>query len=44
MYMTTDLLFYDRMQNMEAMCQRFQKFEQTGVEPHISKCSLCLVV
>lgn len=29
---------------MEAMCQKFQKFEQTGVKPHISKCSLCLIV
>lgn len=37
-YITTDPLFSDRMQNMEATCQMFKKYEQTGVKPHLSKC------
>lgn len=36
--MTTDPLFYDRMQNIEAKCQKFQMYEQTGGKAHISKC------
>lgn len=37
-YITTDPLFSDRMQNMEATCQMFKKYEQTRVKPHLSKC------
>lgn len=33
--MTNDPLFHDRMQNMEAKCQKFQKWT------HIPKCHLC---
>lgn len=35
--MITVPLFFDRMQNVEATCQKFQKYYQTGGKPHIFK-------